>query len=336
MRIRFWRFKIKSISFMSHESCAIRRHQTKYLIVIIVFPDLGSYHLPFLYSCVSFLGVLLLLGKHFDISRQTIHWTMNNGVICSSWMCKMFCVLYFEFWFLNLCFIYFFLVCTPLGFIRLFGVVGQVLVKPHLMRDVNEEYHASYLEEASVLRKIENLQYNQTIFPKLSTNFTSSLQPSKYCDINTIPKAFGSLTHTFLRNRSQKLLTNNICLNHKNHLNSAITDGTISKDATIICNDLECDDLHERLRQIKAERKELDKLRSSTAIQRNLVYPLAMLMLLFLTGLTVLIVVQNTLELLIGIKALPLSTRVNVFHVSFCLVVRWSHHIRSLLIKLFN
>lgn len=26
--------------------------------------DLGSCHLPFLYSCVSFLGVLLLLGKH--------------------------------------------------------------------------------------------------------------------------------------------------------------------------------------------------------------------------------------------------------------------------------
>lgn len=52
-----------------------------------------------------------------------------------------------------------------------------------------------------------------------------------------------------------------------------------------------------------------DKLRSSTALQRNFVYPLAMLLLLFLTGLTVLIVVQNTLELLIGIKALPLSTR---------------------------
>lgn len=37
-----------------------------------------------------------------------------------------------------------------------------------------------------------------------------------------------------------------------------------------------------------------------------------MLLLLFLTGITVLIVVQNTLELLIGIKALPLSTRVRL------------------------
>lgn len=67
--------------------------------------------------------------------------------------------------------------------------------------------------------------------------------------------------------------------------------------------------LKDRLKELDIERRELDKFRSSTAMQRNLIYPLAMLLLLFLTGLTVLIVVQNTLELLIGIKALPLSTR---------------------------
>lgn len=45
-----------------------------------------------------------------------------------------------------------------MGFIRLFGVVGQVLVKPHLLRDVNEEFHAYNLEEATVKRKLENSQ----------------------------------------------------------------------------------------------------------------------------------------------------------------------------------
>lgn len=82
---------------------------------------------------------------------------------------------------------------------------------------------------------------------------------------------------------------------------------------TIFYNAVESEKLYERLRQLKSERKELDKLRSSTAVQRNLIYPIAMLMLLFLTGMTVLVVVQNTLELLIGIKALPLSTRVSLF-----------------------
>lgn len=45
-----------------------------------------------------------------------------------------------------------------------------------------------------------------------------------------------------------------------------------------------------------------------------------MLLLLFLTGLTVLIVVQNTLELLIGLKALPLSTPVSIW-------LKWMIHI---------
>ncbi|KAG4080616.1 hypothetical protein HA402_006217 [Bradysia odoriphaga] len=74
-------------------------------------------------------------------------------------------------------------------------------------------------------------------------------------------------------------------------------------------NSADVNHLHERLRELESERKELDKQRTSTAFQRNFVYPIAMLLLLFLTGITVLIVVQNTLELLIGFKALPLSTR---------------------------
>lgn len=41
-----------------------------------------------------------------------------------------------------------------MGFIRLFGVVGQVLVKPHLLRDVQSEFDAFNMEEASVRRKL--------------------------------------------------------------------------------------------------------------------------------------------------------------------------------------
>lgn len=39
------------------------------------FSDLGSYHLPFLYSCVSFLGVILLLGMSFPL-----HWNSNKNL----------------------------------------------------------------------------------------------------------------------------------------------------------------------------------------------------------------------------------------------------------------
>lgn len=227
-------------------------------------------------------------------------------------------------------------VCTPLGFIRLFGVVGQVLVKPHLLRDVNEEYHASYLEEASVLRKIENLQTNHasssppspidSIDATASPSSSAATLSSTYCDIKSIPTTFGTITDTIFRNRYNRKSSIKTNLNHNvlHAHNAAIAEKTAVNSAHIngrngFYNNIECNELYERLRELKDERKELDKLRSSTAIQRNLIYPLAMLMLLFLTGLTVLVVVQNTLELLIGIKALPLSTRVMfIFYYFFC------------------
>lgn len=53
-------------------------------------------------------------------------------------------------------FYYLITVCTPIGFIRLFGIVGQVLVKPNLSRDTNEDFQVFNLEEASVIRKIAN------------------------------------------------------------------------------------------------------------------------------------------------------------------------------------
>ncbi|XP_050074428.1 protein Lilipod [Anopheles maculipalpis] len=180
--------------------------------------NLAKCHLPFLYSCVSFFGVLLLL------------------------------------------------VCTPLGFVRLFAVVGQVLVKPNLLRDVNEEFHAFNIEEATVKRKLANANLNI----ELKSVTTIDLTPAKLCsgldDLYQIKTATNGSTH-----ESAKLF--------------------------------------ERLRELESERKVLDKQRSSSALQRNLVYPIAMLLLLILTGIAVLLVVQNTLELLIGIKAVPLSTR---------------------------
>uniref|UniRef100_A0A2M4ADW3 Putative lipocalin-interacting membrane receptor limr n=2 Tax=Anopheles triannulatus TaxID=58253 RepID=A0A2M4ADW3_9DIPT len=200
---------------------------TTYVISVLRDPDrnifqalfnVARYHLPFLYSCVSFLGVLLLL------------------------------------------------VCTPMGFVRLFGVVGQVLVKPNLLRDVNEEFHAFNIEEATVKRKLANVNLNI----ELRNMTTIDLTPAKLCS---------GLDDLYQIKNTD--------------------DGTTSESAK----------LFERLRELESERKVLEKQRSSSALQRNLVYPIAMLLLLILTGITVLLVVQNTLELLIGIKAVPLSTR---------------------------
>lgn len=42
----------------------------------------------------------------------------------------------------------------------MFGVVGQVLVKPHLLRDVDSEFDAYNMEEASVRRKLAATEDN--------------------------------------------------------------------------------------------------------------------------------------------------------------------------------
>lgn len=71
--------------------------------------------------------------------------------------------------------------------------------------------------------------------------------------------------------------------------------------------------LTQRLEDIQKRRKILDEQRRTWWVRRTLLYPLAMLALLILSTATALLAVQNTLELLIGIKALPLSTRVSIY-----------------------
>ncbi|XP_034484362.1 protein Lilipod isoform X2 [Drosophila innubila] len=194
------------------------------------FLNLGSVHLPFLYSCVSFLGVMLML------------------------------------------------ICTPYGFVRLFGVVNQVLVRPMLLRDVNEEFSAFYMEEASVKRKLAHIELHNVSISEATNGNGRTLNGNRRSYL-TQPFLQHSLAHLYQR----KPLAGNV--------------------------DEQQQLLNDRLRELYSERKELDKMRKSSTFQRTFVYPLAMLLLLFCTAVTILLVVQNTLELLIGIKALPLSTR---------------------------
>lgn len=181
--------------------------------------NLWSYHLPFLYSCISFLGVLMLL------------------------------------------------VCTPLGFVRLFEVVGQFLVKPQFLRDINEEFIAYNLEEECLRRRLFNAEVTNKcyVFPA----------PMLLGECGPVLSDENDSSSGLLRLRNGKLQSG----------------------------------LRNRLMEVETHRRLLDKQRRISSIRRNIVYPVAMLLLLAITATTVLIVVQNTLELLIGIKALPLSTR---------------------------
>lgn len=72
--------------------------------------------------------------------------------------------------------------------------------------------------------------------------------------------------------------------------------------------------LVERLIKIQFQLQVLDQQRKTWWVRRTLLYPFAILALFFLSTTTALLAFQNTLELLIGIKALPLITRVSVIY----------------------
>ncbi|XP_061411223.1 protein LMBR1L-like isoform X2 [Lethenteron reissneri] len=144
---------------------------------------LWDFYLPYLYSCISLFGVLLLL------------------------------------------------VCTPLGLSRMFGVTGQLLVKPRLLENLDEQIECSRLEEAVLKRR--------------------------------------------LKGRSG-------CWQH-----------------------LSVEALRERIFWVSKERNSMERRVGASVWQRNLCFPLVMLLLLLLTGVSVVLVCFHVLVLLIDDAAMP-------------------------------
>nr|ABU82891.1 lmbr1 isoform 3 [Gallus gallus] len=80
--------------------------------------DLWEFYLPYLYSCISLMGCLLLL------------------------------------------------LCTPVGLSRMFTVMGQLLVKPTILEDLDEQMYIITLEEEAIQRKLNGISStleNQTV-----------------------------------------------------------------------------------------------------------------------------------------------------------------------------
>ncbi|XP_018048443.1 PREDICTED: protein Lilipod [Atta colombica] len=186
--------------------------------------NLWSYYLPFLYSCVSFVGVVMLL------------------------------------------------LCTPVGFVRLFDVAGSFLVKPQFLKNLDEEFFAYRLEEDCIRRRLQHVKATGKSYVS-----PVPMSPATNC---------GWLPHE----DDEPLLCISPSL-------LCLRNGALQKG------------LSQRLDDVQKRRQLLDQQRRTWWVRRTLLYPVAMLALLVLSTATALLAVQNTIELLIGIKALPLSTR---------------------------
>lgn len=147
--------------------------------------DLWEFYLPYLYSCISLMGGLLLL------------------------------------------------MCTPVGLSRMFTVMGQLLVKPTILEDLDEQIYCIHLQEEALQRRLN-----------------------------------GSSTYTY-------------------------THGSIAHQ------------LNKELDNIRNQRNKLERRKKASGWEKNLLYPIVMLILLTGTTISVLMVALNILYLLVDETAMP-------------------------------
>ncbi|XP_035223972.1 limb region 1 protein-like isoform X2 [Stegodyphus dumicola] len=187
--------------------------------------NVPSYYLPFLYSCVSFIGVLMLL------------------------------------------------LCTPVGFSRLFTVMSDLLVK----------------HETSPIQVHSFLTYQEAM--KLTGQSSSSTALSIDDESGNISEPYQHKNFSFMQNVS------NIFRRRKDPAYFYYLDSP----------DYKSGNYEDEIDEMRFSTSGYSSKKSN--LRKNCGYPFVMLVLLILTTLSVLMVTQNTLELCFGIKALPIYSQ---------------------------
>jgi len=136
------------------------------------------------------------------------------------------------------------LLCAPLGFARLFSILGQYVVKPQFLRDLDDEIKSIELQEESVIRQLKYKGKNG--FDIRLKRFSTSEEGDPDFQI---------------------------------------------------------------LRSLKEEKRKLERERDASAWERNLLYPLCLLLLLALTAACLCMVALNCLSLLFMNGKLPFKNR---------------------------
>ena len=158
-------------------------------------------YLPFLYSCVSFLGVCLLL------------------------------------------------LCTPVGIAKLFTVLGELIVKPRFLRNVQEEFDQSTFEEMHLKRRLESaLRCQQPITSSVTKDYSVVTPDSR-------SKSMPSLVSDNVKVGVPASKAYSNCAPRRNHIQK-------SPEVAI---------LEKELMDVKIRRRTLELQKKASAFRRNLV-----------------------------------------------------------------
>ncbi|XP_030682168.1 limb region 1 protein homolog isoform X7 [Nomascus leucogenys] len=189
--------------------------------------DLWEFYLPYLYSCISLMGCLLLL------------------------------------------------LCTPVGLSRMFTVMGQLLVKPTILEDLDEQIYIITLEEEALQRRL-----NVGVLCAGNPDVAIGRQ---------VPE----------EQAGQRLLGKWIQEGGGMTANPWLS-------SSVEYNIME---LEQELENVKTLKTKLERRKKASAWERNLVYPAVMVLLLIETSISVLLVACNILCLLVDETAMPKGTR---------------------------
>ncbi|RXM35035.1 Limb region 1 protein-like, partial [Acipenser ruthenus] len=127
-------------------------------------------------------------------------------------------------------------VCTPVGLSRMFTVMGQLLVKPTILEDLDEQIYCIHLQEEALQRRLNGM--------------------TSHSQYNPV-------------------------------------------------------DLQQELDSVRSMKNKLERRKKASAWEKNLVYPVVMLILLAGTTISVLLVVFNILYLLVDETAMPRGSKAN-------------------------
>jgi len=178
------------------------------------------------------------------------------------------------------------LLCTPLGFARLFTIVGELVVSPISAKNLDDEYLTLAYEEDCKNQKLDSYLQKQlsnntnmndeTLGSISSSDRFSAISPS---DINQ--RATGSFY------RKQK-----------------------NKDQFSIYQEVK--ELKKEIKDINERKQKVEVLRKRSMWRRTIGYPLIMVFITVLTAASIGSVVKNVGQIVAGFKSLPAANQQTV------------------------
>ncbi|XP_054511384.2 limb region 1 protein homolog isoform X2 [Pan troglodytes] len=240
--------------------------------------DLWEFYLPYLYSCISLMGCLLLL------------------------------------------------LCTPVGLSRMFTVMGQLLVKPTILEDLDEQIYIITLEEEALQRRL-NGNPEVATGRQVPEEQAGQLLLGKWIqeggDMTANPRLSSSVEYNIMELEQE--LENVKTLKTKldpwssfSVLQSPVWHFAAQTPANIVSPDshfmlstqgMSWAQLVFLLPASRPGNSQDKRRKKASAWERNLVYPAVMVLLLIETSISVLLVACNILCLLVDETAMPKGTR---------------------------